>query len=84
MTRRRSPPTSAAIEAQIRELEERRRAVEIAEDQRRGELVREYLAGGSGDALRSLLDPLIAPRDRYLFGMDRATSGRANEGTQEP
>ncbi len=71
MTRPKRPQTAAEIEAEIRRLEDARTHAIAAEDQRRGELLRGYLAGGHGDALRAVLARAVGPRESYLFGLER-------------
>jgi hypothetical protein len=58
--------------AEIERLQKARVEAETAEDRRRGELVRLYLASRHGDDLRSVLDVIIAPKDRVLFGLSPA------------
>jgi hypothetical protein len=67
MGRPRNEKHSADIDAEIRRLEEEKRRLIAAEDQRRGAIVRECLSGKSGDELRDILRPLVAPRDAFLF-----------------
>lgn len=68
------PQSSVEIDAEIRRLQEaRERAIE-AEDQRRGALIREYLAGKNGDGIRSALGRVVSSRDAYLFSLDGAAA----------
>ena len=78
MSRRKQTQTSAEIDAEIRRLEEERaRAIQV-EDQRRGELLRGYLSGAQGGAIRAALERVVSPREAYLFGLDgRASAGSA-------
>ena len=79
MSRPKRPQTSAEIAAEIRRLEEEKQRAIAAEDQRRGELLRGYLDGKNGDAIRAALGRVIGPRDAYLFGIDKGgrTEGMA-------
>ena len=70
MSRTRRPPSSAEIEAEIRRLTEERARALATEDQRRGELLRGYLAGPHGAELRAVLAPLVGRRDAPLFGLN--------------
>ena len=76
MTRTKQSPSSAAIDAEIRRLTEQRAQAVAAEDQRRGELLRECLAGPHGGELRALLERLVNTRDATLFQPD----GEAKRG----
>ena len=80
MGRPKSPTTSAEIsaqiarvqqetQAQVKQLEERRRTAEARENQRRGELIISYLAGPKGADLHRLLRSIVEPRHRPLFGL---------------
>src|SRR5690348_16867091 len=57
-------------QAQLRQLEERRRVAETRENQRRGELIMTYLNRSKGDELRALLHTLVDQTDRSLFALD--------------
>lgn len=70
MSRPKRLQTSADIAAEIRRLEEERQRAIVAEDQRRGALLREYLGGPQGRAIRSALAAAVAPRDAYLFDFE--------------
>lgn len=61
--------TTAELDAQIAELQRQRTEIETIEDRRRGQLVREYLAGPHADTVRRTFDSLAAPKDRPLFGL---------------
>lgn len=67
MSRTKQPPSSAEIDAEIRRLTEQRAQAVAAEDQRRGQLLRGYLAGPHGAELRALLGRLANTRDAALF-----------------
>lgn len=54
-------------QAEIERLQKARAEAEAAEDRRRGELLREYLAGRHGDDLRNVLEGISRPKDRALF-----------------
>jgi DNA helicase IV len=82
MGRPKLPTTSAEIsaqiariqeesQAQVRQLEERRRVAEARENQRRGELLTGYLAGTRAADLRRILRSIVNPEDRELFGLER-------------
>jgi hypothetical protein len=71
MSRPKRLHTSADIAAEIRRLEEERQRAIIAEDQRRGALLREYLTGPHGPAVRAALAPALGARDAYLFDFTR-------------
>ena len=74
MTRPKRLSTSADIEAEIRRLESEKARAIAAEDQRRGALIREYLAGANGGALRTALAGVVSSRDALLFGIDRTVT----------
>lgn len=57
-------------QAQLRQLQERRRVAETRENQRRGELIMSYLNRSSGAELRALLRTLVDQADRSLFALD--------------
>ena len=69
MSRPKKPQTSAEIEAEIRRLQEEKQRAVVVEDQRRGELLREYLDGRNGDAIRTAVGRVVGARDAYLFGL---------------
>lgn len=56
-------------QAQMRELEERRRSAEARENQQRGQLISVYLKGPGGDHLRGALRALVSTEHRALFGI---------------
>ena len=70
MARPKSERRSSDLEAEIARLEEERNRLVQSEDQRRGAIIRELLTGPSGDSLRASLQPLVATRDAFLFGLD--------------
>src|SRR5688572_9082456 len=74
MTRPKRLTTSADIEAEIRRLESEKARAIAAEDQRRGALIREYLAGTNGGALRTALAGVVSSRDAFLFGIGRTVT----------
>ena len=91
MPRSKSPSTSAEItaeiarlrrdsEAQLRQLEARRRELEARENQRRGEIIMEVLAGEVGNDLRTVLQRAVQRDSASLFGID----GLPNTGTPQP
>lgn len=75
MTRPKQPHTAAEVDAEIRRLTEQRERLVAQEDQRRGVLLRAYLKGAEGDALRALLARAAEPRDAYLFGLADSATG---------
>ena len=76
MARPKSERRSSDLEAEIARLEEERNRLVQSEDQRRGAIIRELLTGPGGDSLRLSLQPLVAARDAFLFGLD-GPSGKA-------
>jgi hypothetical protein len=74
MTRPKRLTTSADIDAEIRRLESEKARAVAAEDQRRGALIREYLAGANGSALRTALAGVVSSRDAFLFGINRTVA----------
>ena len=70
MPRTKRPPSSADIDAEIQRLTEQRARAVAAEDQRRGELVRGYLAGPNGAELVAVLGRLANARDAVLFRLE--------------
>lgn len=76
MSRPKNEKHSSDIDAEIRRLEEDKQRLVIAEDQRRGAIIRECLSGKAGDRLRAILHPLVAPRDAFLFGLETLPSSR--------
>lgn len=84
MSRPRKPQTSADVELEIRRLLEAKQRLVADEDQRRGALLREYLAGTGADALRTALAPVVGARDAYLFGISTARGGRSAERSDAP
>jgi hypothetical protein len=85
MTRPKRLTTSADIDAEIRRLESEKARAVAAEDQRRGALIREYLAGANGGALRAALAGVVSSRDAFLFGIDRTVAdGESPSGESPP
>jgi hypothetical protein len=84
MSRPRKPQTSTDVELEIRRLLEAKQRLVADEDQRRGALLREYLAGRDGDALRAALAPMVGARDAYLFGIATSRGGRSPERPDAP
>jgi hypothetical protein len=87
MPRKKTSQSSDDLAREIERLQRQRAQVETAEHARRGELIRRYLSGPQGDQLRQVLDPLVAPPDRQLFGLTPAgrslrTPGAAQERGQ--
>ncbi len=74
MPRPKTHQSSADIDAQIHRLEEEKRRLIVAEDQRRGAIIRDCLAGPTGEDLRLLLAPVISPREASLFGIEPTAS----------
>ena len=95
MGRPKSPATSAEFsariarvqeetQAQVRQLEERRRAAEARENQRRGELISSYLAGPKASDLRQVLRLIVEQRDRQLFDLEEQRDHVATTTTAPP
>ena len=85
-----SPATSAAaLKLRIQELEQELERTAAEERRRRGELMNDYLDGPHGEKLRAVISEVVAPSDRYLFGLDvpaelhNGSSVAATEGTKE-
>ncbi len=76
MSRPRKPQTSADVEVEIRRLLEAKERLVADEDQRRGALLREYLARPDADALRTALASFAGARDAYLFGIAGGREGQ--------
>lgn len=65
------PATSAAaLKLRIQELQQELERTAAEERRRRGELMNDYLDGPQGEKLRAVISELVAPSDRYLFGLD--------------
>lgn len=75
MPRKPAPRSSDDLAREIERLQEQRVQLEVAEHTRRGELLRQFLNGPNGDALRQVLDPLVTGTDRHLFGLPPAARG---------
>lgn len=75
MPRPKSERHSGDLDIEIAHLEQERKRLVQAEDQRRGAIIRELLAGPSGSPLRTILQPLVAGRDSFLFGLDVPSNG---------
>ena len=73
MPRPKSERHSTDLDAEIARLEEERKRLIQSEDRRRGAIIRDCLAGSNGQQLRAVLQPLINPRDAFLFGLEAAT-----------
>ena len=69
-------------EAQVKQLEARLREAQARENQRRGELISQYLAGPKGGELRRALRALVDARDVDLFGIGPQTSAFADVPTR--
>jgi hypothetical protein len=83
MARPKNEKSSADVTAEIRRLEQEKRRLIASEDQRRGALIREHLAGPIGERLRSVLGSFITPRDAFLFQLtlgETDASGPAQSG----
>ena len=72
MPRKPAPRSSDDLAREIERLQEQRAQLEAAEHTRRGELLRQFLNGPKGDAIRQVLDPLVTGGDRDLFGLPPA------------
>ena len=75
MPRPKSERNSAHLDAEIARLEQERKRLVQAEDQRRGSIVREFLATLNGNQLRDVLRPFVTSRDAFLFGLELTSSG---------
>jgi vacuolar-type H+-ATPase subunit E/Vma4 len=53
-------------QAEIERLQKARAEAEAAEDRRRGELLRQYVASPRADNLRGVLDAISGPKDRAI------------------
>jgi hypothetical protein len=85
MARPKSERRSSDLEAEIARLEEERNRLIQTEDQRRGAIIRELLSGPGGDSLRMTLQPLVAARDAFLFGLEgNSKSGRSHASAVHP
>jgi len=73
MARPRTHQTSADVEREIRRLLEAKEQLIADEDQRRGALLREYLARPNAAELRDALARFVGAREAYLFGVTDAT-----------
>ena len=70
MARPKAEKSSADVAAEIRRLEQEKRRLIGAEDQRRGAVIRECLDGPAGSDLRSALRSFVPPRDALLFHLN--------------
>jgi hypothetical protein len=70
MPRPKSERHSSDLAAEIARLEQERKRSIQSEDQRRGAIIRELLAGPANNALQSTLQRLVAGRDAFLFGLE--------------
>lgn len=77
MARQKSPQTSAEVESEIRRLLEAKERLIADEDQRRGALLREYLARPNASELRDVLARFAGTRESYLFGIETVSNGAA-------
>ena len=86
MPRPKSERHSSDLVAEIARLEQERKRLIQAEDQRRGSIIRECLAGLNGDHIRDTLRPFVSSRDAFLFGLDvpRTTADRADAQRSNP
>ncbi len=83
MSRKKRVQSSSDIAAEIGRLEQERQRAIVAEDQRRGALLREYLGGAQGRAVRAALAPAVGPRDAYLFDFANVTEASEDATTSE-
>jgi hypothetical protein len=80
MPRPKSERHSSDLAAEIARLEqERKRSIQF-EDQRRGAIIREILAGPASNSLQSTLQPLVAGRDAFLFGLEATDNSGKHPG----
>lgn len=82
MPRPKSERHSSDLDAEIARLEQERKLLIQSEDQGRGAIVRDILTGPSGNSLRTFLEPLVAGRDSFLFGI--AAQNSAKQATPRP
>ena len=76
---------SSEIAAEIERLEDERRWALGVEDRHRGELLRDYLAGSHGEALRSVLAQVVDVHDAFLFDINPLTLSQApRSGRRSP
>jgi hypothetical protein len=80
MPRPKSERHSSDLAAEIARLEQERKRSIQSEDQRRGAIIRELLAGPASNSLQSTLQPLIAGRDAFLFGVEATNNGAKQPG----
>ena len=80
MPRPKSERHSTDLDVEIARLEQERKRLIHSEDQRRGAIIRELLAGENGGALRALLSREVGARDAFLFGLENsAVAARPSE-----
>jgi hypothetical protein len=68
-------------QAEIERLQKARAEAEAAEDRRRGELLREYLAGQHGDDLRNVLEVISGPEGPRAVRASGRPRGPSDGGT---
>jgi len=73
---------SSDIAAEIARLEQEKRRLIQAEDQRRGAIIRECLSGSNSTQLRDALRAVVSPRDSYLFNPESASNGADRSPTR--
>jgi len=73
MPRPKSERHSTDLDAEIARLEQERKRLVQSEDQRRGAIIRDCLAGSNGAQLKAVLQPLINSRDAFLFRLEAVT-----------
>jgi hypothetical protein len=78
MPRPKAERNSSDLEAEIALLEQERKRLIEAEDQRRGAILRDLLSGSAGNALRTILQPLVPGRDAFLFGLEVSNGKKAD------
>ena len=66
--------------AHLRQLEERRRLAETRENERRGQLILNYLSGEHGTELRRILTQIAEPEDVMLFSTVQPDERTSNVG----
>ena len=84
MPRKPAPRSSDDLAREIERLQEQRARIEAAEHTRRGELLRQFLNGPKGGAIRQMLDPLVTGSDRDLFGLPPAPRKGRSLGDASP
>jgi len=83
MPRPKTERNSSDLDAEIALLEQERKRLIEAEDQRRGAILRNLLGGTAGNSLRTILQPLVPGRDALLFGLE-VSNGSVKQNDEAP